>query len=325
MNKGLKYNFYLMQAMAILLFLCSSFALFAFDLSRSVDRTTVTLGEPLLFKVTALRKPEEKLIFPGPDQGFGDFELRNSRSAEEPKGSLVQETHEYQLVLFKLGGAKIPEVRVINAKDTADHKQTEPVEIVVKAVSGADSGDILDIYGQERIGYGKVFWLTVLGVILLLGIGIYLLDRYVLKRQRPMEKPAEPPVPPEIQFEKDLAALLAARHLEKREHKEFHLKISEILRRYLGARMGFYALESTTTELLAMLKSKQADREVMHRIESFCEINDPVKFAKWTPSQDMSESLITLAREIKDKTTPKETPPAASDAPRAPTATAKAG
>jgi hypothetical protein len=287
---------------AILLFLCAA-ALYSFDLSRSVDRTSVTLGDPVLLKVTALRNPEEKLLFPGPDASFGDFELKDMKSSEEPKGSRVEETRYYQLLLFKLGGGKIPGLKVVNAKDTSDFKITDSVEIIVKKVAASDSGDIIDIYGQESLSYGKAFWLTIIGVILVLALGAYLFDRFVRKKEKPAEKPAEPPVPPEIQFEKEIASLLAARLLEKGETKEFHLRISEILRRYLGARLDFYALESTTTELLFMLKLRNIEKDVMRRIENFCELNDPVKFAKWIPPVDMSENLVALAREIKDKTT----------------------
>lgn len=299
----------------LLLLLCAS--ALPFELTRSIDRTSLTLGDPLLLKVTAIRKPDEKLIFPGPGASFGDFELKDMRSSEEPRGDKVEETRQYQLTVFKLGSVKIPGLRVVNAKDTADAKVTDSVDIIVKKVNPNDTSDIIDIYGQESVGYGKVFWLTILAVILILALGVYLFDKYVRKRQKPEEKPPEPPVPPEILFEKEIAQLLADSLLEKGLVKEYNLRVSEILRRYLGSRLGFYALESTTTELLAELKKKGLEKDVLRKIESFCEINDPVKFAKWMPPTALSESLVTLAREVAEKTTahdqalPPENPPSA--------------
>jgi len=302
-----------MKPLTIFGFLLIVGSVFSFDLSRSVDRTSVTLGDPIVLKVTALRKPDEKLVFPGPEQSFNDFELKDMKTTEEPKGSLIEETKLYQLLLFKLGSSKIPSLRVYNSKDTADFKTTDSVEIIVKNVVQNDSGDIIDIYGQEKLGYGRIFWLTILAVFIILGLAVYVFDKYFRKHQKPVEIPKKPPVPPEIQFENDIRELLAARHLEKGETKEFHLIISEILRRYLGSRLDFYALESTTMELFAVLKTKNIDKEVMRKIESFCDLNDPVKFAKWVPPIELSENLITIAREIKDKTTAKHEEPLVSE------------
>ena len=81
----------------------------------------------------------------------------------------------------------------------------------------------------------------------------------------------------------------------------------------LGGRFFFYALESTTTELLSALKGKNTEGPVFRMVERFCDLNDPVKFAKWIPSTDESEKLIEISREIVKNTLP----PAAGGAPAA--------
>jgi hypothetical protein len=113
---------------------------------------------------------------------------------------------------------------------------------------------------------------------------------------------------PEEQFEKDMQALESARYLDKGEIKGFHLRMSEILRRYLGGRLGFEALESTTSELFDQLRRKKTERAVMRLIEEFCDINDPVKFAKWIPGLETSEKLINISREIVRLLTPAKEP-----------------
>ncbi|OGS34309.1 MAG: hypothetical protein A2293_13540 [Elusimicrobia bacterium RIFOXYB2_FULL_49_7] len=275
-----------------------------FELSRSVDRTSLTLGEPLVLTVTAVKKSGEKLMFPNPESAFGDFELLDKRSREEPAGERVRESHEYRLTVFKLGKVQIPSLKVMNSSDTADAHITEPVEVIVKKVTVADTSDIVDNYGQENLGYGPFFYLIILATLLVLGLGVYWLDRRFRKKKTELTAATKIVLPPEVQFEKELAALLAERLPEKGEIKAFYLKLSEILRRYLGARYHFYALESTTTELLAALQLVNIDGPILRQVEKFCDMNDPVKFAKWIPPVSECETLIVLTREIVNKTTP---------------------
>ncbi|MFH0920467.1 MAG: hypothetical protein V1913_08895 [Fibrobacterota bacterium] len=288
------------------LLLLFSFA-FSFEIARSVDRTSLTLGDPLLFKITATRQQGQKLLFPGPDASFGNFELRDLRSTEEKKGGNIVETYFYTLATFKLGATVIPAMRVVNAADTADAKATAPVDIIINKVGAADTSDIVDIYGQESVGRGFGFYAVIVAVVLLLGLAVYFFDRWLRKKGT---SPSAPVVPlsPEEQFEKDMQELESARFLERGEVKEFHLRISEILRRYLGGRLGFEALESTTYELFSAFRAKNMDKAALRFVEEFCEINDPVKFAKWIPDTATSEKLLLLSREIVQRLTPLPAP-----------------
>ncbi|OGJ94160.1 MAG: hypothetical protein A2487_07770 [Candidatus Raymondbacteria bacterium RifOxyC12_full_50_8] len=281
-------------------------ALFSFDLTRSVDQTTITLGDMVRLKVTAVRRADEKLVFPGPDADFGQFELKDMRSSEAPSGSLLAETYEYLVTAYTLGTLTMPALTVVNLKDTADRKATDPVEIVVKPVTVKDTSDIVDIYGPESIGFGARFWAALFGIVVALGLLVWLIDRYLLKRKRNEEKKEAPPIPPEKLFEQEIGQLVRDDLLAKGEVKIFHFRISEILRRYIGARLNFYALESTTSELISALKASKTDPKVVRLVEQFCTVNDPVKFAKWIPKSGESENLIILARELVSLTPPLE-------------------
>jgi len=62
------------------------------------------------------------------------------------------------------------------------------------------------------------------------------------------------------------------------------------------------AQTATTEEVLELLKEEKTEQAVISLVEKFSDVNDPVKFAKWIPAMDASESLITIAREIVQKT-----------------------
>ncbi len=275
-----------------------------FELTRSVDRTSLQLGELLTLTLTAERDKNEKLLFPAPDASFGDFELRDMRAEQEEKNGRIIEKKQYSLQVFKLGTVVVPQLVVILATDTAIKKLTDSVSVIVKSsLLPSDTADIQDIHGPLSLPLSRLFWVVIVLVVVLLIVSLLLFDRFVRKRRKVFVPPPPPPEPPLNVFNREIEGLISAHHLDKGEVKEFHLKLSEILRRFLGARYNFEALESTTTELSQMLKSKGVDAAVMRKLDSFASINDPVKFAKWIPTNDISEALVDAAREIVAATT----------------------
>ena len=268
-----------------------------FEVTRSVDRASLLIGDPVIFNISARKTSGQKLIFPGPDASFSDFELRDLRSREEKKGDASVETYTYTLTVFKLGDVKIPAMRVVSAIDTADAKTTAPVDLTVKEIAAADTSDIIDIYSQESLGRGFWFYAIIISVVVLLGALVFLFDRF-FRKNKAVEKIPESVLSPEERFEKDMRELEGARLLEKGDVKEFHFRISEVLRRYLGGRLGFEALESTTHELLNALRDRKTEKPALRLVEEFCDINDPVKFAKWIPDTSTSEKLILLSRDV---------------------------
>ena len=79
-------------------------------------------------------------------------------------------------------------------------------------------------------------------------------------RKLTQPKPEPPPPPPRPPWDVALEELDEVRHaglLEVERYGEYFDRMSDALRRYLGARFGFDGLESTTDEILAALK-KQA-------------------------------------------------------------------
>ncbi|MBL8027041.1 MAG: hypothetical protein JNL74_11555, partial [Fibrobacteres bacterium] len=157
----------------------SALALFssAFEVTRSIDRTSVQIGEPLVLTINIDRKPEDKLIYPGPGTSFGDFDLKDMRTEVENKNGRVIEHKQYQLQVFKLGQGVIPQLKVLSATDTADYKLTDSVTIIVKsALTAADTVDIDDIYAPVSLPLGTSFWVTFFGVLAALVLALFLFD-----------------------------------------------------------------------------------------------------------------------------------------------------
>ena len=68
------------------------------------------------------------------------------------------------------------------------------------------------------------------------------------------------------------------------QFKEYYLKLSEIVRRYLERRFEILAVESTTFEILRDLQHKETASTVVDKARDVLEYADLVKFAKLKPA-----------------------------------------
>ena len=65
--------------------------------------------------------------------------------------------------------------------------------------------------------------------------------------------------------------------------KEFHVRISEILKPYLGEVLGFDVVDRTTTEVLEALSARAGPSRLKSRVQQFLTACDAVKFAEHVP------------------------------------------
>lgn len=140
-------------------------------------------------------------------------------------------------------------------------------------------------------------------VALVLGAILAWLFGKWMKRARPVP----PPPPPRPPWEVALEELFDVRHAglvaEGRLAEHFD-RVSDTLRKYLGARFGFDGLESTTREALSVLREVRPSVEPLDSIESFLRQADLVKFAKIVPSAEDGELALVRAEHIVKNTLP---------------------
>jgi hypothetical protein len=145
------------------------------------------------------------------------------------------------------------------------------------------------------------------------GLVAWLIGKW-LKRARPVPPPPPPRPPWEIALEELFDVRHAGLVAEGRLAEHFD-RVSDTVRKYLGARYGFDGLESTTREALTVLR-KVTPAVPLDGIESFLRQADLVKFAKTTPSAEDGELALVRAEAIVRDTLPKTgaPPPAAPPA-----------
>ncbi len=206
------------------------------------------------------------------------------------------------------GELSLPSVPVVNAAGDLVAK-TDPLVIKIESnLSEAERNTGTPPKAEPAIGpLGLPFpiWIqTAVGFALLLGVLIlaYYLFRAVKRRAARALKAMLPRKPYDLAALERLDLLLKEGHLEKGNFKRFYFGISESLKFYLGERFSFDAQESTTTELMALLRERGGapglSESVVNRIGTLFESMDPVKFADRIPPLTEAKETHREAREI---------------------------
>jgi hypothetical protein len=130
----------------------------------------------------------------------------------------------------------------------------------------------------------------------------WLLGRW-LRRPKPVPPPPPPRPPWEIALE-ELFDLRAAELVKNQRYVEHFDRVSYIVRKYCGDRYGFDGLESTTREMLSVLRRVVPPIAVLDEIEHFLRRADLVKFARLTPTGDECNEALERAETIVRRTIP---------------------
>lgn len=176
-----------------------------------------------------------------------------------------------------------------------------------------------DIKGAWSLPFEWLRLLMQIGVVAaLLLAAIWLYRRF---RRRPAPAPRAEPIPegpPLSAWERairDLEELLRSGLLPAGRHKEFHVRLSEILKRFLGEVHGFDALDRTTEEVLDHLTQAGAAAAERGLARQFLVACDLVKFAKLVPDASAIEQTVAHAREVLEIRRPPSPEPQAAASP----------
>ena len=147
-------------------------------------------------------------------------------------------------------------------------------------------------------------WWAALLVILILsvvfGAVIFGLYRWSRNRVPPQPDVLQVPERPEDVAALDaLAAIERQEWMKKRQFKPHYFGVSETLKRYLGRRFGVNALESTSGELVELLRARATltDRELTAVMKLFDRL-DWVKFTDAVPESQEGGEVLSSARQL---------------------------
>ncbi len=124
-----------------------------------------------------------------------------------------------------------------------------------------------------------------------------------LRRPRPVPPPPPPRPPWEVALE-ELHDLRHAGLIEQQRFTEHFDRSSHTVRKYVGGRYGFDGLESTTWEIMQLLRRVVPPVGPLDEISAFLRQADLVKFARLTPTPEECRIALERGEDIVHRTVP---------------------
>ena len=270
------------------------------SIETSLDSNKLLIGDQtfLTIKVTVPRNKSE-IVFPK----FADTLLKNVEIVERSKIDTLSKDdrmyvlqQKYTITSFDSGSyTLVVGPFIINGKDTMF---ANPVSLYVNTLKVDTAKDVKDIKAPYKapLEWAEIWpWLRwfLLGLVII-GILVYFLWRYFSKNDNyESVKIMEP------------AHTIAFRELErlKDEHllangmvKEYHSRVSDIIRGYIETRFEIKALELTSDEILDIFRNSEiVSSEAFNQLKQLLKVADLAKFAKYIPVENENELSLKNA------------------------------
>lgn len=214
---------------------------------------------------------------------------------------------------FDSGDYIIPGIVYTNGRDTVQSNSIAlrvfPVDSVTAESDLMPMSGIMPPYNRKLVDYLPDWlidnWLFIVIALVIIAGGIcaYLI---LTKRVKIRILPQKKQTPPYEMAVGKLEQLRKEQLCEQGMYKEYYTRLTDILREYLDRRFGINAMEMTSTQIRAALKSSRDEIMSKELVAHVLEIADFVKFAKATPLGDDNIRAYKSALQFVEDTKPVE-------------------
>ena len=274
------------------------------EVKSAADRTTAKIGDHITYTITVKAAKDVNVELPKIEAVLGKLTVKDvsyKESVSFGKKTMIQRII---LTTYEPGKYTIPRLAVKYKKKDQDkwsEAQTSEAAIEVKSVLEGAKGvlDIRDIKGpvDKRARASRI--MITAAVLAVLALLAWALARVIRKKRSEQELPK----PPHVIAYEALEALARMDLIRQGKIKEYYIALSDIVRHYLENRFDLRAPEMTTEEFLINAKENEdLTREQKDLLKDFMSNCDLVKFAKYGPTQDETESATASARRLVDQT-----------------------
>ena len=288
----------------------------------NVSADEIRIGDPLAVELS-IRAPLGAEIIDVVADTASDVEIIRSALVDDSTSTLRWAV---ELAVFRPGTHRIRAFEVVYL-DTAGARQTlrsSSLEVQVLRTLPDDAELVLHEPGEPRSVFTRNWTPVYAGIAVGVGLLLGLLALIWRQRKREREEPTievEPPRPAHLVALEALQALETSGWLESGRHLDYHMRLSEVLREYVGSIFAFMALEMTTTEIMSALRERAEEAgPYKAELERVLRDMDMVKFAKFEPPIERSRLLLEQVRAFVERVT-EERKPVESDVPEPPSDT----
>lgn len=262
-----------------------------------MNRDTVTVGDPVTFRVRIRRQPEDRVELLSEGDFPGPFEVREQRppGVRDLEDGRVEEVRDYVLAAYRVGAFEVPALllRFRAAGGDTGSLASRPVPVVVRSVLGEGETDIRDVKPPVEMPARIPAWVWALAGLLALAAAA--LIWYLRRRKR---RPAVPPPPAPADWPAEVEKIVRMGLVEKGAFKRYYTLLSEVARRYLEDRLEVEAMERTTFEVVRDLQATGLGEPEVGDLASFLAEADLVKFARFRPPKPAALQAAETVRAL---------------------------
>jgi len=271
------------------------------SVKASVDQANILIGGQLHYKVsTSMPDNTYRLSWFNVTDTIGHFQVvkENKIDSTNPNGNIAF-SQEITLTCFDSGRQVIPPL-VINMEtlqgDSSFNLITDSIPIQV-SYSPIDSvatfHDIKSIIEVKK--EWAWWWWAILGVALIL---LFFWIRFLIKFLKKKKEPDifKSKLSPYDEAMQSLQELDKEQLLQNNEVKTYHTRLTDIFKRYISRKTKMYKMHLTSDEMLMELGDFNLSKEQLSAFANCIRMGNAVKFAKFIPSQQESETCLQQVR-----------------------------
>ncbi len=261
------------------------------------------LGDPVLLRITATLPAGAKAILPGEGDSLGAWKiLRRGAIQSRRTGDWIRYERELTVAAYQLGevGPDTLTARGVLAGGDSLRLRYAPRRLSVKGKLAA--GEPVDASGardiRDVVSTGPPLWPWILlGAALLAGALVFGWRRLRRRRTRSRQRPRFPARQPRKSSSEAIERLLASGLLEQGLYREFYYRVSSAVRLYLERVHELPLLESTSSEVLSLLRARIPGDLERDALRDWLAEGDLVKYARMERLQ--AEARNYLDRSLK--------------------------
>jgi hypothetical protein len=290
----------------ICLFLLAGRTFSQVRIKATLDTSKIRIGEQVKLDLYLLYDPNQgvsKIEWPS----FGDTITGkidvisttpiDTTMPDKNDPSMLQQHQQILISVYDSGYVVVPPFKFVVNGDTANPGYTEPLMLEVHTVPTDTSAkkikDIKDPLGEpfSWMWYKEYFYWGIAALIFVAALVLFIHYRNKRLANRIVE-PEKPKIPAHITALATLERIREQQIWKDGKVKEYYSEITDAVRLYIEERYDVLALESTTDELLAIMKSQVIDNVSKEKLQQMLKLADFVKFAKMIPMEQ--EHNLTL-------------------------------
>ncbi|UTD15501.1 protein BatD [Tenacibaculum mesophilum] len=293
-----------------LLYICLFLASFTFaqqpQVKAEIDTTNIRIGEQFQYKISV--DETENVIIPRLENLKG-LEVIDTLKIDTIENKLIRK---YILTGFDSGAFYIPQQQIFirNQAYLTDSLLVNVATVPIDTTK-VKKFPIKGIKGEpyQLDDFKQYIWWIIIAILVI----VLLLYFFVFKKKKEQEeKVIIPLLPPYEEAMQKLEELDKKLLWQNNQVKKYYSELTDIVRGYIERELHIPALESTTDELIDVLKdfndtkSIETSREIIDKLKGLLQESDLVKFAKSKPLSHEIEEDRKDAKLIIDNLKPKK-------------------